>query len=174
MKSPPAGSSAIRLTRYPVEARRPCRNMSSTTAKRARWYVPGSCADAWRDHYLEYAARRLRIFSPHISLDASSAAPWIPFGRAEFDNICWEASCHMPQFPTVRNRLARPLNTWIDTHKAKFKRQCALEVELGACPLFALAVICRQTNSPVVKYVMARAVYKHLIVQFLSIRVEQH
>ena len=130
-----------------------------------------SAAQTWRGYYREYAARSFRIFNPHIFLDADSVAPWIPFGKAEFDNICCEASRYLPQIKIVRGWLVHPLNAWIDRHKTKFERQCVLEAELGASPLLALAVIGRQTNSSVVKYVMDRAVYKHLIVQFLSIRV---
>ena len=113
------------------------------------------------------------IFRPFLSLDANSAAAWIPFGKAEFDKICQDAARHVPQEVHIaRNVSVQGLNRWIATCKTKFRKQCVLEATYGASPLLALETLRRQTHRSVVKTVLDK--HSHLILQFLSMSPVKH
>ena len=112
-------------------------------------------ADARRDHYLEYVERNFLIFRPFLSLDANSAAAWIPFGKAEFDKICQDAARHVPQEVHIaRNVLVQGLNHWIATCETKFRKRCVLEATYGASPLLALETLRCQMHRSVMKTVL--------------------
>ena len=124
-------------------------------------------ADACRQHYLEYVERKLKMFGLFL-LDTRSIAPWIPFGKAEFDLICQDAARHVPQFDIARRVLVRGLNKWIDRHKTTFSRQGVFETRYGASPLFVIEIIRRQTQNPLVRAVMQRGICVQIILCFLA------
>jgi len=125
-------------------------------------------ADAYFDHYYKFAETHLKIFHPHIPIQAQSVAHWLYWGDKEkFVQICRNAAALFPQVHEVRWSLKLNLNNWIHECRKPFDAQCVLE-QSKCNQRFVLASMPRQSRNTAAREVMGIPSLRDYILQLLK------